>query len=1015
MLVTIAAAPPPVGSPVDVAAWAIPLPEGIGLRWTDPREIHRVVVRFRGSAPSGVKLLYWSSRWPQQRLPRDREPGGGDVGWWELGNWHTGEWRDADADVAVNGTDATITFRPVNRKEHLQLPRFAATWRFTHQIRVIAPDGSPPIERIAAFTASVWVKVTARIVWQRKPVSPPKFEAFNGYVGTIRSPDERTREADLLVASNADPNTFDRSLVTVRWGKRRFTFDVRDVRDGPVFVPALGAAVTRADDKRTYAEIARVIGTASTRRTLYQRIAELPEQTWQGAWAAMPPKKSDIVFPMGLDGGRQRFLLHPSGAIEYRIQNHFIAVRPGKDTALLTEDGDRITWTFGMPDRPTHRTIEEGCLPICVTAWQQGGIRYEQTAFVTALGGTDPARTPEGDTTAVCMVKLSATNTSASAERASLPLRCEQGPIKIDLTGTLTEGGRYRGHLVTDTLPNLDEHGPVWSWELAPGQSRALIIKLPFVTALSDRDRQRVEALDFDAEHKAVGDYWRRRMDAGMRLITPEPMLNDFHRAHLGHLLINCEQEPNAHRRFARVGSFHYAAFGNESCMMVVDLDRRGMHAEAEECLNAWLHYQGTVGLPGDFSTQEGVLYGAGGYEHGGYNQHHGWILWCLVEHYRFTRDRRWLAHALPGILKGADWIIGQRHRTLQRTDIARGLLPAGSLEDIGDWWPWLSTNCYTWRGLDSAAWALEQAGHPDASRVREEANAYLAAIRKAFAEASELSPVVRLRDGRSVRKFPSHPYLRGRAFGWICETLEGAIHLLNNRVLDPRSDAARDIMEDYEDNLFLSNQYGYTVPDFDKQWFGLGGMSMQSCLLLDAEPYLYRDDVKHALRAIFNAIAVGYFPDVRMITEHVLPDYGSWRGDHYKSSDEANAAGWLRYLFVREEGDELLIGQAIPREWLSPGKQCGVERAATHFGPVSVHYKATTDSVTATLEGPTRNPPKRIRLRFRLPDGIRATSVTVNGRPARMDGDRVVLSDWGGHAIVEVETRTASSDDEGN
>ncbi|NLH98526.1 MAG: hypothetical protein GX446_03435 [Chthonomonadales bacterium] len=1008
MLISIPPPPPAVGTEMNVAQWAIPLPQGDGLRWTDPREIHRVVVRFRGDAPSGVRLQYWSSRWPQQRLPRDREPGGGDVGWWELGNWHTGEWRDADTDVAVSGAEATITFRPVNRKEHPALRGFGATWRFTHQIRVIAPDASPPIESIAAFTASVWARETVRIVWARKPSASPRLEAFSGYVvEAVSAPDGRSCTVQLMAASSSDPNSFDRTLVTVRWGKRRFTFDVRDVRSGPLYVPELGAAVTTAGDARTYAEIARFHEAAGS-STLYRRVAVMPEQTWNGAWSAMPPKKSDIVFPMGLDGGRQRFCLHPSGAVEYRINNGFIAVRPGRDTDALARDGDRVVVGFGMPERPSFRTIDEGCLPICVTQWARDGVLYEQTAFVTALDGTRADRSaPDGDATAVCMVRMTARNGGAEPVQARLPVIVEGATVALDLSGMLTVDGRLRGHLITDTLPNLSETGPVWTWDLRPGESRTLELKLPFVTALTEPEVQRLMRLDFDTERTAVAAFWRSRMDAGMRLTTPEPMLTDFHRAHLGHLLINCEKEPGAQRRFARVGSFRYAAFGNESCMMVTDLDRRGLHREAEECLEAWLHYQGTVGLPGDFSTREGVLYGAGGYEHGGYNQHHGWILWCLVEHYRFTRDDRWLSHALPGILKAADWIIGQRARTLSRTDVARGLLPAGSLEDIGDWWPWLSTNCYTWRGLDAAAWALERARHPEARRVRKDADAYLAAIRRAFTEASELAPVVRLRDGRAVRKFPSHPYLRGRAFGWICETLEGAIHLLITRVLDPRSDAARAIMEDYEDNLFLSNQYGYTVPDFERQWFSLGGMSMQSCLLLDAEPYLYRDDVKHALRAIFNAIAVGYFPDVRMITEHVLPDYGSWRGDHYKTSDEANAAGWVRYLFVREEGDELLIGQAIPREWLSPGKECGVERAATHFGPVSVHYKATADSVTTTIEGAKRNPPKRIRVRFRLPEGASAGKVTVNGAPARMDaGGWIELRGDIGMAVIEVRLR---------
>ena len=81
-------------------------------------------------------------------------------------------------------------------------------------------------------------------------------------------------------------------------------------------------------------------------------------------------------------------------------------------------------------------------------------------------------------------------------------------------------------------------------------------------------------------------------------------------------------------------------------------------------------------------------------------------------------------------------------------------------------------------------------------------------------------------------------------------------------------------------------------LDDFDKYWFKRGGMSMQACLLLDVEPYLYRDDVKPALRAMFNAIAVSHFPDVHMNTEHALPEMGDWRGDHFKTSDEANACG---------------------------------------------------------------------------------------------------------------------------
>jgi len=129
------------------------------------------------------------------------------------------------------------------------------------------------------------------------------------------------------------------------------------------------------------------------------------------------------------------------------------------------------------------------------------------------------------------------------------------------------------------------------------------------------------------------------------------------------------------------------------------------------------------------------------------------------------------------------------------------------------------------------------------------------------------------------------------------------------------------------------------------------------------------------------------------MNTEHALPEMGDWRGDHYKTSDEANACGWLRYLFVREEGDVLLIGQAIPRDWLEPGQTCGIENTATWFGNTSIVYHGGAGNIAATLQGPTRNPPREIRLRFRTPGGRPLARVTVNGQSwKKLEGDWVIL-----------------------
>jgi hypothetical protein len=992
----------------DAAPFALSLPEGNGLMWEDPRELHKVVIHFGGAAPApeNLRLEYWGSRWPNQHLPKDRQPGGADVGWMELGNWYRGDWREADCETKAIRSEVIFTFRPVNEKEFPGIKDYPATFRYTLKIRVASDNALPKVERIEAFTDSVLSHALVRLEWKEPPRDRLKFEAFNGAVVTTKKLSRHSVVLELETVSNPDPNTFDRTLITVHGGKKVFTFAVDDLSQGALFVPHLGVAVLPENDSRDYAAIAA--GQKSNgARTLYDRITDLPERTWRAAWAGLPRKKSDIYFPLGLDGGRQRFRLDPDGGVRFRSNDGFLQARPGADTPRLALEPPDVQFQFSLPTRPIFRTIEDASIPICHTSWETNGIRISQTAFVTKLEGARAEEpVPPADALAVLVAEFVFTNVSQSTQTASLPLRYRVGdtpkPLRVGEHGSLWLGEYLRGQVFAEQQAIAENEKLVWTWKLAPGESQSITFKLPYLVLTEQSEYQALANLDFQKEREAVAGYWRRRLDQSAHLSTPEPMLNEFYRAHAGHLLINCEREPNSTRRFARVGSFHYGAFANESCMMVVDLDRRGYHEEAQECLDAWLHYQGTVGLPGDFSSKNGILYGAGGYEHGGYNQHHGWILWCLVEHYRFTRDENWLRHAAAGVVSGADWIIRETRRTADRHELERGLLPAGSLEDIGDWWPWLSTSCYTWRGLDSAAWALEQIKHPEARRIRKEADTYHVHLLANFRQASQRSPVVRLRDGISVPQIPSQVHRRGRSFGWICQTLEGSMHLLITRALDARSQEAERIIKDYEDNLYLSNQYGYTVDDFERRWFDRGGMSMQACLLFDVEPYLYRDDIKHALRALFNAESVSYFPDVRMNTEHAAPYFDDWRGDHYKSSDEANACGWLRQLFVREEGDTMLLGQAVPREWLRPGQKCGLERAATYFGPASVVYTAGENEITAQVEGPRRNPPKEIRLRFRQSRERRLSSVTVNGKNWRKTaGDWVLLPGDIGSALV--------------
>ena len=1006
-----------------------------GVIWEDPRDVFRVVVTFADAAeapkPETSRLEYWQSQWPHRRIPRDAASGAGSSGWHDVGDWFCGAWKHAHANLDVKGATFTFTFNPINAKEFDDLDDFAATYRTTMKLRLVAGDPFAEPASFEVYTDSVARPLDVEIQWggtaKAEQVWDGHLEVFNGTVEAVGPIDEDSAveldaqnvwqskvqgrmdgvRARILHAETTSRNSFDETVVTVRAAQETFSFAPVDlVEHGHVFIPDLGVLIRKAGEPVTY-ESAEQACRETKDTDLYARVFDAPEQTLTQAWNDTPIKDHHYI-PLSFEGGRQHFGLAGDGHAFCR--KNWISRLAGKDTDRCLWTGDEIHYRFGLPDsRPVDRHRVDGCLPMIVGVWERDGVRYRQTAFAVPLMGVPgPGSRIWADDTLVLMMRIEMEALGGAEAEARLELSSadDNGDERLALAGDLvvakTEDDKRPRMLVRS--PDAPAR---YSLSAASGQiayrapltaetsTAVLDVAIPYITLDTDREQAQLRSIDFDDAFEAVREYWQKAIDAGAQIRTPEPMIDDFYRAHASHLLINTEREVGISDRYmAKVGTFNYGVFSNESCMMISDLDRRGYHERAEQALETWLHYQGTVGLPGDFSTTEGQFYGAGGYEAGGYNQHHGWVLWCLGEHYWYTRDDAWLARAASHIVKGCDWIVHERRRTIEAAArspiraIARGLLPSGRLEDIGDWRGWLSTNVYSWWGMQNAAAALDAAGHAEGKRLLDQADAYREDLLAAFREAMQRSPVVRLRDGGWIPHVPADVHRRGRSFGWITETLEGAIHLVRCGAIDPDGRVSTWILRDFEDNLYLSEQFGYHLSgaEFDRYWFSRGGISMQANLLCNPIAYLLRDEPKHFLRAYFNAFAVSFFADTRMMTEHALPAFGDWRGDHYKSSDEANSTYWLRLMFIQERlaEQELWLGAAIPRYWFADGQTLAAERAATYFGPMSVKIasRVSRGEIKMTLDPPRRNPPKRIRVRFRHPDGRRMTRVEVDGKP---------------------------------
>ncbi|MBN1417218.1 MAG: hypothetical protein JXP34_00485, partial [Planctomycetes bacterium] len=854
-----------------------------GVVWEEHRDIARVAVRFADPAasppPGSLRVEYWQSGWPHRRIPRDRPSGAGGSGWLDVGDWFQGRWRVADAVPSAEGGAIAFTFRPVNAKEYDDLGDFAAPYRSTLKLRIASDAPLPRIASFEAFTDSTWEPMTFEVLQDGAPMEA---EAFNGIIREVAPIPGGVRIRAVRAATKAY-NSFDETIFTVR-GRETFSFAASDLlRFRTIVIPDYGVLVRIAGDPTTYEQAVRAVR-ESPEKDIYTRVLDMPEQTLGRAWADVPEKAPQYI-PLSFEGGRQHFGLEADGGV-YCIKN-WISRIAGRDTPRCLWKGNLIRFSFGLPSsRPVARGLVDGCLPMISATWERDGVRYRQTAFVVPLAGVPAAgERILADDTLVLMARIEMEAIGSGGEaRLAIGVAQDGGAERLALEGDRivaagSEPRRLRVLVAGDRTGLGEADGTIaFGIRVAPGAARILDAAIPYITLTAPEEIERLRAIRFDDAFEAVRGYWRARVEESCRIRTNEPMIDDFYEAHVSHLLINTEREVGGGDRYmAKVGTFHYGVFSNESCMMVSDLDRRGFGERAEQALESWLHYQGSVGLPGDFSSAKGQFYGAGRYEHGGYNQHHGWVLWCLGEHYFYTRDGEWLARVAPKIAEGCEWIIRERRRTIEAAErspiraIERGLLPPGRLEDIGDWRSWLSTNVFSWWGMRNAASALDAGGRAEGERLLAEAEAYRRDILASATEAMRRSPVVRLRDGSWIPHVPSDAHRRGRSFGWITETLEGAIHLVRCELIDPSSRLATWIMKDFEDNLYISEQFGYDMKGeaFERHWFSRGGISMQANLLCSPVPYILRDQPEHFLRSYFNAFAVSYWPDTRMMTEH--------------------------------------------------------------------------------------------------------------------------------------------------
>ncbi|MCC6487204.1 MAG: hypothetical protein IT364_06860, partial [Candidatus Hydrogenedentes bacterium] len=784
-----------------------------------------------------------------------------------------------------------------------------------------------------------------------------------------------------------------------------FTVSVTSLEsEGPVWSPDYCVYITRADDPTTFEQyLERNAGA----QTISARVSQGAEQSYANAYRGQP-RPHEVPYFVGVALARQRFRVEPDGEVWVYPRN--VEWIPGRDTDRTHMAG--IThFRFGLEDWKTlSRYTDPEPANIINLSVRRGGLILEQKVFAVPLLTTLMGGTWASDDPMVAVLRFVVRNEGAETAHAEIPLAVDQhdnehvrvaaNPLRVESQGKSlyfvygpegdnTDPAFLRCAVESAMDVQATQGGVTLSKELGPGESCEAVVKIPHIALESVAETGALTSLQYANAYADCTAYWREIGKTASVLHTPEPRLNALYASHFSHVQVSDFTMPDdAHAINTSVGTSVYGNFSNESCMIVHELDERGLHEQAQRRLDLWVKYQGTKPQPGNFTDYDGMYFGAGGFEHGNYNQHHAWVLWAMCEHLAFTGDTEWFMSVADSAIAGADWIFRQRKNTM--TDLPhsrgweRGFLPAGSLEDVEDFHYWLSTNALMWRGADSAACALESIGHAEAQRVRAEADAYRADLIAGFEVMRQHTPLVRLRDGRWIPNYPSRLYHRGRQVGWIRETLEGSVYLLLSGLYDAGSKEGQWILDDFQDNRYTRPPYSYFIPDFENTWFNRAGISMQPNLLAGLLPHLDRDEPEIYIWMFYNAWCACYREEVNAMVEHPMPWLGFSNRVVFKPSDEANACAWLRYMLVYSRGDLLHFGRAVPRAWFAQDKPFSLREAATPFGKVGVEYRPSADdsTISAAVSLNLRSEPGHILVRFRHAESAPIQSVTVNGQP---------------------------------
>jgi hypothetical protein len=697
----------------------------------------------------------------------------------------------------------------------------------------------------------------------------------------------------------------------------------------------------------------------------------------------------------GARGGSVQALLNEDGMVE--IGKGTPSIEP-----FLYIGEELVTWADGSPTQE----LEQGFLPIPSSVWRKDGIALRTTAFATGEAGK-----------AVLYVRYRIENAHDERRRvrffvalrpfqvtppwqahdglggvsAIRTVGCVNGVVSVNgrkLIVPLTapsafgaapfERGDVSHYLRSGEVPPEEMVSDPSGWasatlrydlDLAAGSAEDILLAAP-LGAADAALALRSPAVDPDAKLAVAVREWSAKLTrVDFRLPPSARVFVDTFRTAVGQILANRDGaalQPGP-RRYAR-------SWIRDGATMAAALLRAGCAEEVRDYVRWYAPYQAPDGTVPCCVDRDGPDWLAE------YDSQ-GELIYTVMEYFRFTGDRAFLAEMWPAVARSVERIEALRNQRLTdefRTPDKRarfGLLPESVSHEgylahpVHAYWD----DFWTLRGLkDAAVIAKALADEPQ--------HAHLVALRDSFRETLRASIVGTMAD-RGIDYIPASvelvdidPAATANAIALVDEALELPAAALERTFAEYLSNVAKRRSGEIDWSNYSPYELrivgalvrlGKRQSAFDLAKFFLG----------DRRPLAWNQWPEIAWRDPRSPGHVGDMPHTWIAAEFVLA---------FRSM----------LAFERERDESLVVAAGIPAEWLDSGDGIEVRELPTWYGTLSFAMKRAHDAVDVelALAGDVRMPAGGIVLR--PPPDAPLRAVLVNGEP--------ITRFTGGEAIVE-------------